>query len=65
MDWARPLQLWNDDEIKKHFPFHGPYNIKFEDVRAISIISNFTDNVKNSTLSWFPCDTEEMWEDKK
>ncbi len=65
MDWARPLQLWNDDEIKKHFPFHGPYNIKFEDVRAISIISNFTDNVKNSTLSWFPCDTEEMWEDNK
>jgi|TARA_R110002073_G_scaffold1678_7_gene11813 hypothetical protein len=65
MDWSKPLKLWNGDDVARHFPMHGPHKITFDQVRSLSIISNYLDEIKNTTVNWFPCDTEEMWEDNK
>lgn len=61
------IDLWRglNEDVGKRFPANGPFNTTFKEVRAISVIDNFHDEVKNTTLDWFPSDTKENFEEHK
>ena len=58
-------KLWNDKDVGKRFPNNLPHLTTFEEVRSLNIISNFHDEVKDSTVGWFPSDTVEQFEENK
>ena len=58
-------KLWNDKAGGQRFPNNLPHLTTIEEVRALNIISNFHDEVKDSTVGWFPSDTVEQFEENK
>ena len=63
--WNKVILLSIDEDVGKSFPNNLPYLTTFKEIRSLNIISNFHNEVKDSTVGWFPSDTVEQFEENK